>query len=206
MRLFLVGAGGHGCVVAEAAREQGRWDEIAFLDDVRVAPLHEVGIHVAGRLEQFERIVDADDEFLVTVGDNARRVELVDRLRAWARVGVVLARSAVVSPSASIASGTVVMSAAVINAGSRVGEDCIVNTAATIDHGVVLERGVHVSPGVHLGGEVFLGARTWVGIGASISNGVRVGADIRVGAGAVVVGDLEEPGTYVGVPAAPLGR
>lgn len=205
-RLYLVGAGGHGCVVAEAAREQGRWVEIAFLDDERIRPAYDVGIPVVGRLEEFDRIVGADDEFLVAVGENARRVEIADRLRTMARPGMVLASSAVISPSASVTAGTVVMPGAVINAGCTVGEDCIVNTGATIDHGVVLGRGVHVSPGVHLGGDVAIGERTWIGIGASISNGIRIGADICVGAGAVVLRDLEDSGTYAGVPAARLRR
>lgn len=31
--LLILGAGGHGKVVAEAAIATGKWDEIAFLDD-----------------------------------------------------------------------------------------------------------------------------------------------------------------------------
>ena len=32
-KLLIVGAGGHGLVVADTALEQGSWSEIAFLDD-----------------------------------------------------------------------------------------------------------------------------------------------------------------------------
>lgn len=200
-RLYIVGAGGHGCVVAEAAGEQGCWREISFLDDVRVQPVHDIGILIAGRVEEFERLVGTEDEFIVAIGENADRLEISTRLRAIGRPALVLANSAVISPSARIAAGSVVLPGAVINAGCAIAEDCIVNTGATVDHGVVLGQGVHVSPGVNLGGDVSIGDRSWIGIGASVSNGVQIGEDVCVGAGAVVVGDLEEAGTYVGVPA-----
>ena len=32
-RLLIIGAGGHGKVVADTAEENGCWDDIAFLDD-----------------------------------------------------------------------------------------------------------------------------------------------------------------------------
>lgn len=48
---------------------------------------------------------------------------------------------------------------------------------------------------------VKIGVSTWVGIGASVSNSLSVCSDCMVGAGAVVVKDIAELGTYVGVPA-----
>ena len=36
--LLIIGAGGHGKVVAESAAKMGRWSEIAFLDDKFPAP------------------------------------------------------------------------------------------------------------------------------------------------------------------------
>jgi acetyltransferase-like isoleucine patch superfamily enzyme len=40
-----------------------------------------------------------------------------------------------------------------------------------------------------------------VGIGATVSNGLTVCGDCMIGAGAVVVKNIDAPGTYVGVPA-----
>ena len=60
---------------------------------------------------------------------------------------------------------------------------------------------MHISVGAHVAGNVTVGSRTWVGAGATISNNVCICEDCMIGAGAVVVKDLEEAGTYVGVPA-----
>lgn len=52
-----------------------------------------------------------------------------------------------------------------------------------------------------LAGNVTVGRRTWVGIGASVKNGVTICDNCMIGAGAVVVKNISEPGTYIGVPA-----
>ena len=52
-----------------------------------------------------------------------------------------------------------------------------------------------------LAGTVTLGKSTWVGIGATVSNNTTICGGCMIGAGAVVVKDILEPGTYVGVPA-----
>ena len=46
---------------------------------------------------------------------------------------------------------------------------------------------------------------TWIGAGATVSNNVNICADCMIGAGAVVIKNIEEPGTYVGVPARKIG-
>ena len=62
-----------------------------------------------------------------------------------------------------------------------------------------------VSPGnywtVDLAGKVKIGRGAWIGIGATIINCVEICEDAYIGAGAVVIDDINENGTYVGVPA-----
>ena len=50
-------------------------------------------------------------------------------------------------------------------------------------------------------GTVEVGNRTWVGAGATVSNNISICDDCMIGAGAVVVKDIKERGTYIGVPA-----
>ena len=42
---------------------------------------------------------------------------------------------------------------------------------------------------------------TWIGAGAIISNNLNICGGCCIGAGAVVIRDLDEDGTYIGVPA-----
>ena len=75
------------------------------------------------------------------------------------------------------------------------------NTCASVDHDCVIGDYVHVSVGSHVAGTVQVGDRTWIGIGSAVSNNLSICNDCMIGAGAVVVKDIDEPGTYVGVPA-----
>lgn len=51
-----------------------------------------------------------------------------------------------------------------------------------------------------LAGAVKVGRGSWLGIGSIVSNSVNIISDSKIGAGVVVVRDITEPGTYVGVP------
>ena len=60
---------------------------------------------------------------------------------------------------------------------------------------------MHVSVGSHIAGTVHIGKGTWIGAGAVVCNNVNICGGCMVGAGAVVVKDIDEQGTYLGVPA-----
>ena len=99
-----------------------------------------------------------------------------------------------------LGAGTVVMAGAVINCCTKIGKGCIINTGSTIDHDNLIEDYVHISPGAHLAGTVNVGRGTWLGIGSIVSNNINITGDCKIGAGTVVVMDITELGTYVGVP------
>jgi UDP-3-O-[3-hydroxymyristoyl] glucosamine N-acyltransferase len=77
----------------------------------------------------------------------------------------------------------------------------IVNLNATIGHDCVIGDFVTISPGANISGNVLIGNRCYIGTQAAIVEGVAICGDVILGAGAVVVEDITEPGTYVGVPA-----
>lgn len=202
--LALLGASGHGKVVADAAFASG-WRSVVFFDDVWPQlsfngswPVIGATANLLARLQEFDGV-------LVSIGNAAVRVrkqrELVE---AGARLVSIIHPRACVSPSAQLGLGSVVMAGVVINADAQVGDACIVNTCASVDHDCRLADGVHVSPGAHLCGDVRVGSCSWVGVGASVRQGIRIGANVMVGAGAVVVNPVHDGMTVVGCPAAPL--
>lgn len=109
--------------------------------------------------------------------------------RAW------IGRRVEVAPGAIICAGTMVTT------DIRIGRHVILNLNVTVGHDAVLEDLVTVAPGVQISGNVRVGTGTDLGTGASIIQGVDVGAWSIVGAGSVVVSDLSNNVTAVGVPA-----
>ena len=204
-RLIILGAGGHGAVVAEAAILSQEWESVGFLEDNPSKGTEVVGCPVLGNMSLLTKFLDGDYEIFVGLGDNQQRSEVVSSIEEQ---GGVLANivhpSSVVSPSVSIGAGSVVLAGAVINARASLDRGCIVNTCASIDHDCVIGRSVHISPGAHLAGCVTVGSNSWIGIGASVKEGINIGKNAIIGAGAAVVSDVDDGATVVGVPAVSL--
>ena len=137
---------------------------------------------------------------IVAIGNAATRKRLMESLpdRNWA---TLIHPDAVIADDVMIGDGTAVMAGVVINPGTKIGRGCIVNTCSSVDHDCIIGDYVHISVGAHLSGTVTVGEGTWISVGASVSNNVNICGDCTIGAGAVVVKNLEEEGTYTGVPA-----
>ena len=93
----------------------------------------------------------------VALGDNALRVELLQKLAAAGYdTPVFISDMAAGSPSAVLEPGCVILPQAYVGAGARLGVGCIVNGGAIVDHDATLGRGVHIAPGgiVKAGAEV----------------------------------------------------
>ena len=203
-RLALLGASGHGKVVADSALAAG-WSTVHFFDDAWPGVEVNGAWPVAGGTAELLARLPEFDGVLVSIGDAAIRLRKhLALLQAGARMISVVHPRAWVSPHAGLGLGSVVMPGAVINADAILGQACIVNTGASVDHDCRLADAVHASPGAHLSGDVHVGEGSWIGVGASVRQGVRIGAGVMVGAGAVVVKAVPDGLTVVGCPAAPL--
>jgi UDP-perosamine 4-acetyltransferase len=204
--LLVLGGGGHGRVVADAALELG-YARVLMLDDGFPKMTASGPFEVVGAIDRLADLTAECPDAVPAIGDGAIRLVLVGRLRAAGyRLPAIVHPSAVVSKHAMLGDGVFVGPGAVINIGARIGEATIVNTGARIDHDCLVDPGCHVAPGAILSGNVSVGERAWIGTGACVRQGVSIGARATVGVGAAVVADLPEGGTYVGVPARRLNE
>lgn len=199
-RLAILGASGHGKVVADVAELCG-WD-VAFFDDAFPDAQRNGAWTIEGRTDELLQQADRFAGVIVAIGHNRTRLAKLRLLRDNGFSVVTLVHpQACVSRHAVLEPGCVVFAGAVVNAFARVGEGCILNTLCGVDHDSVLGAAVHVSPGACLAGGVKVGEATWIGIGASVRQLIRIGADVVVGAGAAVISELPDNVTVVGVPA-----
>lgn len=202
--LAILGASGHGKVVADCATECG-WKSITFFDD-RWPEIRTNGCwDVEGNTQSLLDSLSDYDGVVVAIGHNEVRYEKLSMLsKLNAPLVSLIHPRAVVSRYVSIGVASVIFAGAVVNVDARIGDGVIVNTSASVDHDCVLGDCSHISPGANLAGAANVGDCAWVGIGASVRQGISIGANVIVGAGAAVVNDIEAGFTVVGVPAGPL--
>lgn len=191
-KVIIIGAGGHGKVVADIIRLSGD-KVVGFLDDK--PPENFVGFNVIGNTEDIGKWFDC--LYFVAIGNAEIRKKIMKNNVHWY---TAIHPTAVIASDVKIGEGTLFAANSVVNPGSEIGRGCIVNTAATVDHDCILEDFVHVSPGAHLSGSVRVGSETWICVGACIVNNVEICGDCIIGAGAAVTRNIVEAGTYVGVP------
>jgi len=198
--LLIIGASGHGKVVADIALKMKKWENIYFLDDNE--KLKEVmGLEVIGKTSDALHFIKESD-LIVGIGNNHIRQNIQNHLEEnGVSIPVLIHPSAVIGSDVEIGAGTVVMAGTVINCSTKIGKGCIINTGATLDHDNVIGDFVHISPGVHLAGTVRVGKVTWLGIGSVVSNNINITSGCKIGAGAVVIEDIARSGVYVGIPA-----
>lgn len=203
-RLALLGASGHGKVVADLALCAG-WQEVVFYDDAWPTLQENGAWKIVGDFQMLLKRAAEFDGVLVSIGNCATRWRKHLELKAAGAPLVSLIHpKACVSSMANLGIGTVVMAGAVVNIDASLGEACILNTGATIDHDCHLGDAVHVSPGAHLSGNVTIAQGCWIGLGALVKQGVTIGSRVTVGAGAVVLKSTGDDVTVIGVPAREL--
>ena len=197
--LIIIGASGHGKVVADIAMKMNKWKNISFLDD-NLSLKTIMGIPVIG---SSANVVEhqKNSDFFVAIGNNSTRERIQEGLLAQGTSIVSLVHpSAIIGTDVNVGIGTAIMAGVVINSSSVVGKGCIINSNSGLDHDNNIGDYVHISPRTHLAGTVKVGKGSWLGIGSVVSNNINICSGCKIGAGAVVVKDITESGTYVGVP------
>lgn len=197
--VVIIGASGHGKVVADIICRSG--DRVlGFLDDDPDKGTEFDGFPVLGFVKDYLKY-SSEAEYIIAIGNAAIRERIaavIDGIRWYTAIHPM----AVISEmNVFIGKGTVIMANAVVNPGSHIGMHCIINTGAIVEHDNQIEDYVHVSVGAKLAGAVCVGKRAWIGIGAVVKNNTNICGDCIIGAGAVVVRNIEEAGTYTGIPA-----
>ena len=203
-KLLIIGAGGHGRVVADIANKMKVYSEIAFLDDdeTKTSVWRYLCEGTVERLKEEPK----QTEVFVAIGNGVTRRNVQNSIeKAGFRIPVLIHPCAVLGEDVKLDVGTVVMAGVVINSGVRIGKGVIVNTSSSVDHDCVIEDFVHIAVGTHVAGTVCIGENSWIGAGVIVSNNVNITRNTVIGAGAVVIQDIDESGTYVGVPAKRIG-
>lgn len=207
MRVVIIGASGHGLVLADVIQICSQFKLVGFLDSNESAALtRDLPGPVIGSPND---IVEFAEKFRIKgfflgIGDNYRRRQCWDAVRARlpeAAFPALVHPMASISPSAKLSQGTVVLAGAVVGTMAKLGCGVLLNTLSNLDHHGEMAPFSSLAPGAHTGGCVTVGEYSAVSLGANVLHGKTIGSNSIVGAGALVTTDIPDNVTAYGVPA-----
>ena len=198
--LAIVGASGHGKVIADIAEQLGF--VVKFYDDAYPNKTYIEHWPIYGTCADLIALNTTSIDVVVAIGNNDIRLQKIQLLQQNNFNLISLIHpTAVISQYAAIAEGTVIFAGAVINAFAKIGVGCIINTAAVVEHDCIISDCTHICPNVALAGGVVVGSKSWVGIGSQVKQLVTIGDNCLIGAGSTVVKNIPDNATAFGSPA-----
>lgn len=201
-KLAIIGAGGHGKVLADAARASGLFKDIVFIDASFPSKQTVLDIPVVGNDDSVPELMRDGFEFIVAVGDNQTRRGIYEWLDdCQAIITTVTHPSAILAQEVCIHSGSTVFANVVVNADTVIKTNVIINSGAIIEHDCTIGSHSHIAPRATLTGGVKVGTQTLVGAGVTVLPGKTIGDNCIIGAGAVVTKDIPNNSVATGIPA-----
>jgi sugar O-acyltransferase (sialic acid O-acetyltransferase NeuD family) len=179
-RLLVIGAGGYGRAVAEAAMAMGGHTVVGFVDDRWPDLIPIWNVPVVGRLADLPGLLGIADAVVPAIGNGpARRSACAAALAAGFDLASIVHPRALVSPSAVLGLGVTVMAGAVIGTLARIDDGAIVNTGAVVDHDGHIGAYAHLGVGACMGGGSALAPGAVLRIGATLAPGLRLEVEPR---------------------------
>lgn len=199
MKIIIFGSGGHARVVAEIVLRENKYQLVGFVDPLAKHPKEKI----------FDLPIRKDykgiEGFVIGVGNNQNRAKRFKELKKKGLKPVcAIHPTAHIGRDVVIGKGSVVNMGAIIATQCVIGENSIINSGAIIEHEDKIGNHVHIAPGVALAGRVIVKDYAFLGIRSVVKDYITIGKKAIVGAGAVVIREVPDNTTVIGIPARPL--
>lgn len=146
----------------------------------------------------------SSEEFRIVFGVGSgelRATWLTNHPILFDQLHTVISPCAIVGHRVAIGPGGVIGHGCILTCDVSLGKCAQLNIQTSLSHDVTVGDFFTSGPKTTLAGNVTIGHRVTLGAASTILPEVTICDDVVVGAGAVVTKDINEPGTYIGVPA-----
>ncbi|MGG3560509.1 acetyltransferase [Neobacillus rhizosphaerae] len=207
--IVIYGAGGFAREVAHLIEQinavDQKWNILGFIDD----DPNKTGIMVndwpiLGTFEWFNDNPNAN--VVLATGSPKGKQLIVNRLQAFSDLKFpnLFHPSLKMSRFNQLGIGNVICEGSILTTNITVGNFVTINLNCTIGHDVEIQDFATILPSSSVSGNVVIEEGVDLGTSSSIIPHKRIGSWTIVGAGSVVVKDLPENCTAVGIPAKPI--
>lgn len=200
--ILIIGASGFGREVAWLIEELEEWNIKGFIDDNE---------NLRGKtINEYEVLGNCDDlmqftspiNVVIAIGNPKIRKQIYQKLSKNPNILYpnIIANDVRISNTNRLGIGNIICTHTILTTNITIGNFNHINLSCTLGHDAILKDYVTVYPGVNISGNVVIGSLAELGTGSKIIQGITISGEIIVGAGGVVVKDLINKGTYVGIP------
>ena len=206
--ILVIGAGGFGREVKwmidriNNANGASKWNVAGFIDDGIDYGTRIEGIPVLGGIEFLDNS-PKEISVVCAIANTVIRKRIINRIKNNKKLLFpnLLDPQIIISPDCTIGEGNVICASTVVSVNVSLGDFDIIDWSCTVGHDVVLHDYVTLFPSVNVSGCVEIRECSEIGTGAQIIQGKKIESNTIIGAGTVVIRDIVQGGTYVGVPA-----
>lgn len=197
MEKVLIGAGGFA---REIRAHMQDYSMKCFVDDEYY---YENAEHIYP-LSEFDPV---KYEALIAIGDPKQRYDMVQKLPKTTKYFTFVHPSALLlGNDIEVGEGSIICAGSIITTNVKLGAHAHINLNTTIGHDCEIGNYFTTAPGVNISGNCKIYDCVYVGTNAAIRQKITVHSLSTIGLNAGVVKDIEDTGTYTGVPAKKLER
>jgi sugar O-acyltransferase (sialic acid O-acetyltransferase NeuD family) len=211
--IIIVGAGGHGSVIADALLAAGK-NVLGFTDpSVNLTGHFICGLKVLGSDAILSRYSQTEVLLANGIGEipglfekTVRSIRQRELKNIGWRFCSVKHPSSIISPFAKIGEGVQLLAGSIVQVNAILNEGVLINTGAVVEHDVEIGSWTHIAPRSIICGGTHIGSECFIGAGSIIKQGLEIGNNIIVGAGSTVLKSFNTSGLLVGTPAKMIDR
>ena len=195
MRKAIIGAGGFGREVYWSLPLMQRLSTIFFVDDIYWDNSNNLILPIS----QFD---PKEYEAIVAIGDPRDRFDMVQKLPKDTKYFTHIDSSVkILDPNVEIGEGSIICAGCILTTNIKIGKHAHLNLQTTIGHDCEIGDYFTTAPGAKISGDCKIYDCVYIGTNASIKQKTSIYGLTTIGMNAAVVKNIEESGTYIGIPA-----
>lgn len=204
-KIIIIGAGGFGreveWLIERINSNKKEWEVLGYADD---------GVEIGTKTGYTKVIATTDDlldyqeetNVVIAIGNCNIRKKIYNKLKDNKNLLFpnIIDPKAIIDQDVKLGIGNIICAGTIATVNIKLGDFNIINLNCTLGHDDILNDFITIYPNANISGCVEIKDLVEIGTGTQIIQGKNITSNVIIGAGAAVVKDIEEEGTYVGVP------
>jgi sugar O-acyltransferase (sialic acid O-acetyltransferase NeuD family) len=192
MKKAIIGSGGFGREVRALLLDNNPNEVVQFFVDDN---------YVDNNTNPISSLNVNEYEVIIAVGNPILREQIYRKLPKNTKYFTAIHKSVqILDSNVVIGEGSIICPNTILTTNIKIGNHTHLNLDTTIGHDTITGDFFTTAPGVKISGNCIIGDRVYFGTNSSVREKITICDDVTIGLNGGVVKNINEPGTYVGVP------